>query len=103
MSIFEPHFCPRCETELSPQWFPEEGEQKPYCSECDFHIFHIPCPSAGVVVIHGKKVLLVKQGHSPNEGKWVTPGGVAEYGESPAETAIRELNEETGLGLSVEA
>lgn len=99
MSIFEPHFCPRCGAELVSKLFPDDNEQKPYCSECDLHIFHIPCPSAGVVVLDEKKVLLVKQGHPPNEGKWVTPGGVAEFGESPAETAARELEEEAGLEI----
>ncbi len=34
---------------------------------------------------------------SPGEGRWITPGGGAESGERPEDTAIRELHEETGL------
>lgn len=33
----------------------------------------------------------------PGRAKWITPGGGAEPGETPHETAVRELYEETGL------
>lgn len=33
----------------------------------------------------------------PDSGKWTMPGGGMEWGESPVETAIRELGEETGM------
>jgi len=43
------------------------------------------------------KVLLVKRGHWPEEGKWAIPGGFIKLSESLEETARRELKEETGL------
>jgi ADP-ribose pyrophosphatase YjhB (NUDIX family) len=45
------------------------------------------------------RVLLTRfasAGH-PDHGKWTTPGGAMEWGESQHETAARELEEETGL------
>ena len=33
----------------------------------------------------------------PNRGLWVAPGGKLDHGESPAECAVREMHEETGL------
>lgn len=33
----------------------------------------------------------------PNLGQWTAPGGKVEIDESPAECAVRELREETGL------
>ncbi len=37
------------------------------------------------------------QAGSPSTGHWSMPGGGMEWGESPIETAERELEEETGL------
>lgn len=34
-----------------------------------------------------------------NEGKWISPGGKVEEGETPDECAVREVLEETGLRL----
>lgn len=38
----------------------------------------------------------VEEGH-PDSGLWTMPGGGMEWGEHPSDTAIRELEEETGL------
>jgi 8-oxo-dGTP diphosphatase len=49
------------------------------------------------------RVLLTRYaapGH-PDDGKWTVPGGGMEWGESPQETAERELREETGLTVTL--
>lgn len=50
--------------------------------------------SCGVLVTDGDRILL---GHATRSPRWDIPKGVAEAGEEFAETAARELNEETGL------
>jgi ADP-ribose pyrophosphatase YjhB (NUDIX family) len=42
----------------------------------------------------------VAPGH-PDEGKWTMPGGGMEWGESPTDTARREVLEETGLTIII--
>ena len=44
----------------------------------------------------GKVVLLRRRG-SHGSGTWGLPGGHQEWGESPEQTAVREVAEETGL------
>lgn len=45
---------------------------------------------------NGREVALV---HHPRFGKWMVPGGHVELDENPAETAIREVREETGIEI----
>ena len=56
-----------------------------------------PRPTAGVVCLRGREVLLIKRGTAPRLGQWSLPGGRIEWGESAAEAALRELVEETGV------
>lgn len=53
--------------------------------------------SAGGVVFLGKKVLLLRK----INGDWVLPKGKIEAGETPDQTAIREVFEETGINAEI--
>ncbi|MBE5875331.1 MAG: NUDIX hydrolase [Lachnospiraceae bacterium] len=50
----------------------------------------------GVVIFRGKILLLYKNYKNKYEG-WVLPKGTVENGEKHIETALREVNEETGV------
>ncbi len=56
-----------------------------------------PSVGVGVVVTRGDHVLLVRRRWPPGAGTWSTPGGYLDYGETPAECAVREAAEETGV------
>lgn len=52
-----------------------------------------------VVIRRGRDVLLGKRLMSHGVGRWCTPGGHIEFGETPEDAARREVMEETGLQL----
>jgi 8-oxo-dGTP diphosphatase len=56
-------------------------------------------PRVGVALILEKdgQVLLVRRQGAHGAGTWATPGGHLDFGESPAECAVRELKEEVSI------
>lgn len=63
-----------------------------------------PAVTADCVVITKEtepKVLLVQRGNDPFKGCWAFPGGFMNMDETTEACAIRELEEETGLTVSV--
>jgi len=61
-----------------------------------------PTVCAGAVIRDGEgRLLLVRRGRAPSAGLWSVPGGRVEVGETPAQAAVREVREETGLDVKV--
>src|SRR6266436_514670 len=56
-----------------------------------------PIVAVLAVVLRGERALIVQRAQQPNAGRWGFPGGVLELGETVAEGAMRELQEETGV------
>jgi len=56
-----------------------------------------PQVAVGAVIIHEKKILLVKRNKDPQKENWAIPGGSVNLGETLQEAAEREIKEETGL------
>ncbi|WP_194848526.1 nucleotide triphosphate diphosphatase NUDT15 [Candidatus Neptunochlamydia vexilliferae] len=56
-----------------------------------------PKIGVGALVLNEGKILLGKRIHAHGVGTWCPPGGHLEFGETPADCAARELEEETGL------
>jgi len=59
--------------------------------------------NVAIVVIFDDTGKVLLQKRSQNENLWGFPGGVMELGESAAETALREIWEETGLIVEVDS
>lgn len=54
--------------------------------------------TAGAIVLDDDAVLLVKH---RNHGLWLQPGGRVEPHEDPAQAAVREVKEETGIDVKI--
>lgn len=99
--IYESHrvvpYCPRCSTPLSNFEVNQGYEDKQ--DKAVTVKFRAKTQAACAVVVENEKgeVLL---GHN-KKGYWSFPGGKGEEGETPVETAMRELFEETGIRAEI--
>ena len=57
----------------------------------------IPKAASSAILQRGNRFLLVLRRNPPAADMYAFPGGRAEPGEMPEETALRELEEETGI------
>ena len=51
------------------------------------------------LIVRDEKIVLIKKVGGPYNGKLDLPGGTIEWGETPEQTLIRELNEEVGIDV----
>ncbi|MCS5702553.1 MAG: NUDIX hydrolase [Acidobacteria bacterium] len=60
-----------------------------------------PIIGVGAAVFDGASVVLIKRRFEPLRGRWSLPGGGLEVGETLEAGVAREIEEETGLTVSV--
>lgn len=56
--------------------------------------------ATSVALFDDERVLLILRGREPLKGLWSLPGGKLQSEETHQQAAIREMREETGLGVS---
>ena len=91
-------FCPLDGTPL--EHMPRHGQERLGCPSCGWVFYPNPNIAATVVVEYQGGIVLLKRNIPPDRGIWHLPIGHAEFGEDPADTAIREVQEETGLDVT---
>jgi len=83
---------------------PDDGDTKEraVCPACSTVHYENPLNVVGTVPHWGDKVLLCKRNIEPRWGKWTLPAGFMELGETTAEGAARETDEEAGAQFEME-
>jgi ADP-ribose pyrophosphatase YjhB (NUDIX family) len=56
-----------------------------------------PAPASSAILERDGRLLLIRRRNPPSADLFAFPGGRGEPGETPAETAVREFEEETGI------
>jgi len=86
---------------------PDDGDTKPraVCTACPTIHYENPLNVVGTLPHWGQQgeyVLLCKRNIEPRWGKWTLPAGFMELGETPAEGAARETDEEAGAQIEMQ-
>ncbi len=96
-------FCRNCGTAVVNR-VPDDGDTKvrAVCPSCNTIHYENPLNVVGTLPIWEGKVLLCKRNIEPRFGKWTLPAGFLEVGETLAEGAARETEEEAGAQFELE-
>ena len=94
-------FCATCGTPFDLRDY--EGRQRPFCPRCRRICYRQLKVGAGALIERDQTLLLVQRTTAPFRHSWNLPAGYAEADENPTRTVVREVHEETGLQVEVEA
>ena len=83
---------------------PDDGDtrERAVCPACHTIHYQNPLNVVGTVPYWGEQVLLCKRNIEPRKGKWTLPAGFLELGETVAEGAARETDEEAGAHIEMQ-
>jgi 8-oxo-dGTP pyrophosphatase MutT (NUDIX family) len=95
--------CKNCGSAVAYR-IPDDGDTKhrAICPACKTVHYENPLNVVGTVPHFGDKVLLCKRNIEPRWGKWTLPAGFMELGETTAQGAARETDEEAGAQIEME-
>lgn len=93
-------FCRQCGAAVDIR-LPDDGDTRPraVCPACHSVHYDNPLNVVGTVPVWGEdgaQVLLCLRNIEPRRGKWTLPAGFMELGETTAQGAARETDEEAG-------
>jgi len=71
------------------------------CDTCGFINYANPKIVVGSVAVWGERILLCRRAIEPRHGYWTLPAGFMELGETTAQGAARETQEEAGARIDM--
>ncbi len=94
-------FCSQCGTPLTQIIPPEDNRLRDACGRCGAIHYQNPRNVVGVLPIWQDKVLLCRRAIEPRYNTWTLPAGFMELGETTAQGAMRETQEEAGAQIAL--
>lgn len=94
-------FCSQCGSVLSRRVPPDDNRLRDVCDFCGAVHYQNPRNVVGVLPVWGDKVLLCRRAIEPRLDKWTLPAGFMELGETTAQGAMRETQEEAGAQIEL--
>jgi ADP-ribose pyrophosphatase YjhB (NUDIX family) len=96
-ALADVRFCPRCGREAHVDY-----PRRLTCPHCGYDAFFNPAPVVSVVLEAADGgVVLARRGMEPGKGRWSTPGGYVDLGESVEDAAHREIREELDVEIEL--
>lgn len=93
-------FCAWCGGGLGAR----DADRAQTCERCGEKLYANAAPCVAVLVLDADDgLLLARRGRDPGLGSWDLPGGFVDEAEAPEDAVHREIAEETGLEVRVEA
>lgn len=94
--------CKNCGSAVTYR-LPDDGDtrERAICTACHTVHYENPLNVVGTLPIWEDKILLCKRNIEPRYGKWTLPAGFMELGETVAQGAARETDEEAGAQIEL--
>ncbi len=87
-------FCSACGQPITRRVPPGDSRERACCNGCGAVHYVNPRMIVGTIPVLGDQVLLCRRAIEPRYGTWTLPAGFMEVGETAAQGAIRETEEE---------
>ncbi|NVK03255.1 MAG: NUDIX hydrolase [Flavobacteriia bacterium] len=97
------NYCSNCGSDQLTSTIPDGDHRlRVVCENCNTIHYQNPLIVVGCLIEHDGKILLAKRGIEPSKGFWNLPAGFMENGETAEEGALREVEEETGMSVTID-
>lgn len=94
-------FCNQCGSRLRQHVPPDDNRLRDVCDSCGAIHYQNPRNVVGVLPVWKDKILLCRRAIEPRYDKWTLPAGFMELGETTAQGAMRETQEEAGAQIKL--
>ena len=95
-------YCKSCGGEAAYSIPPDDNRERAICTVCGTIHYENPLNVVGTVPTWNDEVLLCRRNIEPRHGLWTLPAGFMELGETTAEGAVRETEEEAGARVDLQ-